>query len=263
MDIGACICITGNAAAYGIDNAKDKRTFASCELNGSKGIGRFATLRDGKNNIIRADDRIPISELRGILNLHGYLTEGLEELLANEASVPTGATGHNDEPVGFQEPVTIKVDCREVDAIALVLGLNLQALVHGLQAATHTVFEALGLVEDLFEHEVGEAALVKHIQIDINLGDININVLGLKIRDFHLTASLDADNLLVVDIHHMRGVFGNGGGIGGNEELTVLGANANDQRTALARGNEHVGLATVDEHNGIGANDLAEGIAYG
>ena len=174
----------------------------------------------------------------------------------------TTSSGQDDEAAGTQEPVAIEIDGREVDAIALVLGFNLQALVHSLQAASHTVFEALGLVEDLLEHEVREAALVEHIQIDIDLSDIDIDVLGLKVGDFHLTASLDADNLLIVDIHHMRGVFGNGGGIGGNEELIVIGADANDQRAALASGNERVGLATVDEHNGVSANDLAEGIAH-
>ena len=63
MDIGAGICIAGNAAAYGIDNAKDKSALASCQFYGSKGIGRFATLRNGKDDIIRVDNRIPISEL--------------------------------------------------------------------------------------------------------------------------------------------------------------------------------------------------------
>ena len=188
MDIGAGIGIAGNAAAYGIDDAKDKGALAASQLNGSKGIGRFATLRDGKNDIIRTDDGIAVAELGGIFYLHGYLAEGLEELLANEACVPAGATGHDDEAAGTQEAVAIEVDGREVDVIALVLGLNLQALVHSLQAASHTVFEALRLVEDLLEHEVREAALVEHIQIDIDLGDIDIDVLGLKVGDFHLTA---------------------------------------------------------------------------
>ena len=58
-----CIIITGNAAAYGIDYAKEK--------------GILAT-----DYIIRADDGIAVPELRGILYLHGYLAEGFEELLA-------------------------------------------------------------------------------------------------------------------------------------------------------------------------------------
>ena len=209
MDIGACICITGNAAAYGIDNAKDKRTFASCELNGSKGIGRFTTLRDGKDHVIIVNDRIPITELRGILYLHWHLAESLKELLANKACVPTGTTGHNNEPASFQQLVAIEIDSRKVDAILDILGLNLQAFVHCLQTTTHTVFQAFGLVENLFEHEVRETSLVEHIQIDIDLCDIDINMFCLKVGDFHLLTSLYLHYLLIVDIHHMTGVFCN------------------------------------------------------
>ena len=111
MDICACIRISCNAATYGIDNAKDKGALATGQLDGGKGIGGFATLRDSKDHIIRVDDRIPVSELRGILNLHWYLAEGFEELFANETCVPTGATGHNDEPASFQQSVAIEVDC--------------------------------------------------------------------------------------------------------------------------------------------------------
>jgi hypothetical protein len=128
MDIGAGIGIAGNAAAYGIDNAKDKGALAAGQLDGGKGISRFATLRDGKDDIIGTDDGIAVTELGGVLYLHRYLAEGLEELLANEASVPTGATGNDDEAAGTQEAVAIEIDGREVDAIALILVGNLNVI---------------------------------------------------------------------------------------------------------------------------------------
>lgn len=101
MDVGAGIGTAGNAAAYGIDNAKDKGTLAAGQLDGGKGIGGFATLGDGKDDIIGADDGIAVAELGGILYLNWNLAEGLEELLANEACVPAGATGNDDEAAGI------------------------------------------------------------------------------------------------------------------------------------------------------------------
>ena len=54
MDVGTCIGIAGNAAAYGIDDAKDKGALAAGQLDGGKGIGSLATLRDGKDDIVGA-----------------------------------------------------------------------------------------------------------------------------------------------------------------------------------------------------------------
>lgn len=45
----------------------------------------------------------------------------------------------------------------------------------GEEAAAHTVAQTLRLVEDLLEHEMGEASLVEHVQIHVYLLDIHVN----------------------------------------------------------------------------------------
>lgn len=70
-------------------------------------------------------------------------------------------------------------------------------------------------------------------------------------------------NLLVVDVDHLLGIFGNRSGVGCNEKLTVVLPDTNDHRRALACSNDGVGVATVDDSNGISANATGERNAHG
>ena len=63
MDIGTSIGGPGYTAADGITDTIDKGATLLGQLNGSQGIGRLTTLRDGNDHIALANHRITISEL--------------------------------------------------------------------------------------------------------------------------------------------------------------------------------------------------------
>ena len=180
MDIGASIRISGNTTTYCIHNSKDKSSFTSGQFNGCQCICGFSTLGNCEYYIIFFDDWITITELTGIFHLHGYFAEGLKELLANQTCMPASTTSYNDKSMGVHELCPILLDSRKVDTIPDILWFNLQAFVHSLQSASHTVFKTLGLVENLFEHKVRKTALIQHIKININLCYVNIHMLCLE-----------------------------------------------------------------------------------
>jgi hypothetical protein len=66
----------------------------------------------------------------------------------------------------------------------------------------------------------------------------------------------DADDVVVVEGHGLRGVGDDGGGVGGDDVFTV--ADADEQRRALAGADENVGLVLADDGDGVRAGHFAE-----
>ena len=102
MNIGTCIGGTWYAAADGVADAIDECALILCQLNGSQCISGLTRLRDSDYNVSLAHNGVAVAELRGILHLARYATEGLDELFTDESCVPRGTTGDNDNALGIE-----------------------------------------------------------------------------------------------------------------------------------------------------------------
>ena len=58
-------------------------------------IGGLPRLADQDGQRIRVHDRVAVAELASVIHLDGNLRQPLEQELAGQRGVPTGATGHD------------------------------------------------------------------------------------------------------------------------------------------------------------------------
>ena len=79
--------------------------------------------------------------------------------------------------------------------------------------------------------------------------------------DFQGFAPADDGNFVIVEIDYFVSVLDNGGGVGGQEGLPV--ADTDHKGGTLAGADNRVGIFGVDYGNGIGADNLLEGLADG
>ena len=171
----------------------------------------------------------------------------LYQLFSDESGMPARAAGDNDEPARPEQTLAM-VDHRAEHHTVVV----------GHQPATHAVAKTLGLVEDFLEHEVGELALVEHAHVHVYLFHVGVDMLLAQVHDVDGLSRLAYRHLLVVDVDHMLGVFGNGSGVRGDEELSIVLADADDHGRPFAGCDKLRGIAPVDNSDGVGADALAE-----
>lgn len=131
------------------------------QLYRSQCVSRFAALADSNHHIVFLYHRVAVAELAGIFHLHANAAHLLNELLADEAGVPRRAANHDDDMAGADEFGLEVMQGREVNVIRAVGELH--------HPAAHTVLDTLRLLENLFQHEVGIAALAQcaDVQVDI------------------------------------------------------------------------------------------------
>ena len=67
---------------------------------------------------------------------------------------------------------------------------------------------------------------------------------------------LEHGHLVVVEVDDLRGVLDDGAGIGGDDVFVL--AHADDQRRALARDDQRVGLILADDGDAVGALDFMQ-----
>ena len=174
----------------------------------------------------------------------------LQELLADQTGMPGRAASHDDEACGGEQTRAVVTHGGEDDGVVE-------------EASAHAVAQTTGLVKDLLQHIVGEAATVEHVKIHVDLSDIDIHVLVAQVDDPQRLSRMADGNLLVVDINDILGIFGDGRGIGGDEELAVVLRHADDEGRAFACGNECMRIALVDHGDGVGTDTLAQGMTHG
>ena len=188
MDVDSRVGLACDTGTDGVDDTKDKRATLLGQLDGSQRVGGLTTLRDGDDHVGRQYHGVAITELRGIVHLHGYLAIVLDELLADESSVPARTTGHNDEAGGGEQTGAVVAHGRKDDLVVE-------------EAAAHAVTQTTRLVKDLLEHEMGEAATVEHVEIHIDLLDADIDLFVFQVDDLQFLARLAYSDLLIIEVH--------------------------------------------------------------
>ena len=246
MDIHAGFGLTGNAAAYTIDYAKNECPLLFGQLDGGQRVGRFAALADGDDHIVLFDHRIAVAELAGIFHLHTNAAHFLDELLADEPRVPGGAAGHDNHVAGTDEFGLEIVQGREVDVIRAV----------GLfdNAATHTILDALRLLENFLQHEVGIAAFAQGIDVEVYILHAHFSHDFIEVRDFELVTYTDICYLLIFEIDHLVRMLNERRGIAADEKLRAVLADADDEGRSLAGSHEVFAVVAFHHHDGIRAD---------
>ena len=147
-EIEAAVGFLGDGAADDVADAQRRAALAFHFAQGRQRVGRLAALRDGEHQRVVVQRRIAIAQLAGVFDFDRQPGEGLDLVLAHQAGVPTGAAAGDDDAAQRAELLR-----REVEAAELRRGGV------AIEPAAHDVFDRLGLLEDLLEHEVVEAAL--------------------------------------------------------------------------------------------------------
>mmetsp|Transcript_30514 Transcript_30514/g.90535 ORF Transcript_30514/g.90535 Transcript_30514/m.90535 type:complete len:318 (+) Transcript_30514:691-1644(+) len=237
-------------------------------------VGRFAALRDRDDDVVLRDDGFPVPELAGVFHLDRDLCQALEGVLGDEAGVPRGAAGADDDPRSRGHALQRAPPIRDLGDLLQAAQLDLPGvlLLGGLvQAPTHRVAERVRLVHDLLEHEVGVAALLDLLQGHVEPHDGVVDgpiVLPRALGQQHrllrdvvgghdgVARPLDPHQLPLPEVDHILRVLDDGRGVASQHVLA--GADAEDQRGAFPRAYEEVRLVLEEEDDAVGAFDELE-----
>ena len=254
-DVYVCsgVGLTGYGAAYAVYDAEDHGAALLGYLYCGQRVGRLAALAYGNYDLVGIDHNVIVAVFAGVCHLGMYAAEVLDELLADKACMPRRAARYDGEAPGRDEALLVLLHGAENDA---------QRPVTFDYAAAHAILQYGGLVEDLLEHEVREAALVEHRQIEVDLLYFVIYRSAVQVLYLQLLALLDERNILVVEIYDPVGIFGYGACVAGDEELPILLAYAYCQRRGFARGYHLRRDAPVYYGDGVGSDTEPQGGAY-
>src|SRR5690606_27849889 len=71
--------------------------------HGGEGVGGFARLGDGDDQVAAADERVAVAELGGLLDFRVDVGEVFECVFADEAGVERGAAADHDNALDFRK----------------------------------------------------------------------------------------------------------------------------------------------------------------
>ena len=184
--------------------------------HGGQGVGGFAGLGDGDDEIAAAEDRIAIAELGGLLDFGVDVGEILERVFADQSGVQRGAAADEDHAVELGEFARRGAHAGEHGGAEVEI-----------EAAADGVGQRVRLLVDFLEHEMFEAALLRGGGVEAELGDLAGDRDVVEIADVDGIRGDDGD-VVVVQIDHPLGVGEDGGGVGGDDGFPV--ADADDDR---------------------------------
>ena len=177
-----------------------------------------------------------VAEFTGVEHAGGETGQLLEQVGAHLGRVATGAAGQDLDPL---HP--------GVDVVAE--GQGHQATALG-QMAGHPQGRGFRLLVDLLEHEVAEAALVRHVLGAAEQGGRALHPAALGVVELDAQGR-EQGHLAVLKGQDRAGEAGQGGGVAGAEELPL--AQADQQGRGLAGHHQGAGQLRPEHRQGIGA----------
>ena len=120
--------------------------------------------------------------------------------------------------------------------------------------------DRLGLLVHLLEHEMREAALLRLLDVPVDVVDHALAHSSIDARHAN-RRGVDIGNVALLEEDHLPRVRQDGRNIGCQEVLAV--AKAHDQRHVQARADEAIRLTGVQDGQRVGAVRLVEGDARG
>ena len=98
-------------------------------------------------SVLRVHHRVAVAELGGVLDLDREPGHLFQHVLADDPGVPGGAAGGDDDPLELLQLLVAQVEAADAGGPFLLQ-----------QVAAERVAQALRLLADLLQHEVGVAA---------------------------------------------------------------------------------------------------------
>ena len=251
VEVGAAVGGAGDGGADDVADAVDEGAVVLGQLDGGEGVGGLTRLGDGDDHVVGVDDGVAVAEFGGVLDLDGQLAGLFDEVFADEGRVPRGAAGADDDAAAVEELLLVVDDAGEE-----------HVFVNHVESATDAGAQGVGLLPDFLEHEVGEAALLEFVEVHLEGDELRGLLDVAEVGDVEPAGAVHEGNLLVVEVDDLVGVLDDGGGVGAEVELgaaVVALAHADDEGAALAGADQTVGVALLDDGDGIGADDVLEG----
>ena len=128
---------------------------AACFAQRRQRVGGLARLRDDDGQLVLADDRIAVAVLRAVVHFDRDLRQRLDQILADQAGVPRRAAG-DDRDLLQRAQTSRPAMFRSSRKISSPIERD---------AAEDRVARGGRLLEDLLEHEVLVAALLRRDRI--------------------------------------------------------------------------------------------------
>jgi hypothetical protein len=203
-----------DGGADDVDDTNSQGTALQAVAEGQERVSGLTRLGDEDAGIITEDRSLSIEEIGGQLNGDGDLSKLLKDTTDSHARVIAGTAGNEDDAAASADGGDVRTETAESDG-----------LVADVKTTTHGVDNGLGLLEDLLLHEVVELAL--HDLLELKLegldgSDVRAAISLLKTMDVE-GALVNVSNIVILKVHNLLGVLDNGGGVGGEEELSGHG----------------------------------------
>ncbi len=192
---------------------------------------------------------VAVAEFAGVIDLGRDAGQVFHQIFADHAGVKRGAAADEDDPVGLAQFRRRQVQAAEARRRFLVVDASAQGVLDGVR-----------LLENFLEHEVREFPALDFLGGELDLADLRADGQGLNRRDLKIVAG-ERDNFEIVEVDHAAGVRDDGANVAGQEILVA--SHAQQQGTAPARADDHVGMIGLDDGDAVGADDVFERTADG
>ena len=197
----------------------------------------------------RPDQRIAIAKLAGVIHFHRKLGQSLDHELARQPGVPTGAAGRDIDLLQLAEIVVGDVHLVE-EHLARV----------ERDAAQRGIADGARLLVDFLQHEMLEAALLRHDGVPGDVLHLAGDGLAFEVGELHARRRNDG-KIAIGEKEQVASVVQNGRHVAGDEVFVF--AQADDRGRPVAGGDNLVGLVCGDdgdgEHSGQQLHRLADG----
>ena len=160
MGVAAAVGKPRNGGTHHVADGKDEGTRILGQPDGRQGVGGFTGLRNGNHHVILVDDRLAVAEFAAVLHLHRNPGKLLDAIHGDQAGMPGGAAGGDDDALGIQETLPVVNESGKCDAVPV-----------NVHPAAHGDAERLRLLKNLLEHEMGKTALFQLVEGDFQFFD--------------------------------------------------------------------------------------------
>ena len=242
----------GFARDHGAHHIADGQRFGALLFGlalGGERIRRFSRLADADDQRAIVDNGVAIAEFAAVIHFHGNPGQPLDHEFAGQAGVPTGAAGNN-------------LDAAEIAELLLGDGHFVEEDFAGLlrDAAQHGVSNGAGLLANLLEHEMLEAALFGGDGVPGDVMNLGLYRLAFDIGYFHALGSEHGD-VAIAQEKHVAGVRQDAGNIAGHEAFIF--AQAHDDRRSIAGSHDFARILGGENRQGVYAVQPLDGLAHG
>ena len=189
VQVNAAVAGAGNGRTHAVTNGKCGCAFLLGFFKGGKRVGCFAGLANGKYERTRLDNRVAVTEFRGVFDFDRDAGQVFDHVFADHTGIVAGTAGGNNDTVDIAEFLDVGVE-----ACKLGIAFGIQ------QAAAHGVAEHFGLFKNFLEHEVGKSTLRNGVGIEFHVLHFVLYRLAVRIQQV-VAVFLDFDDVVIVEVN--------------------------------------------------------------